>query len=100
MPNLSGLVTQLKKAPDRMQQQLTGLNAALTAFAGVYGKQELSLDARCQQKHAHELQPLPRARWAKVNEQDAKPRNKRGILGMITRLCLAFGVLNALGGRR
>jgi hypothetical protein len=58
MPNLSGLVTQLKKAPDRMQQQLTGLNAALAAFAGVYRKQELSLDARCQQKHAHELQLL------------------------------------------
>jgi ElaB/YqjD/DUF883 family membrane-anchored ribosome-binding protein len=38
MPNLSGLVTQLKKERDRnrVQQQLTGLNAALAAFAGVY----------------------------------------------------------------
>ena len=30
------IVKQLKKERDRVEQQLSGLNAALTAFAGVY----------------------------------------------------------------
>ena len=33
MPNLSLLVKQLKKERDRVEKQLSGLNAALTAFA-------------------------------------------------------------------
>jgi hypothetical protein len=36
MANLSAIVKQLKKERDRVEQQLSGLNAALTAFAGVY----------------------------------------------------------------
>jgi hypothetical protein len=36
LANLSGIVKQLKKERDRVQQQLSGLNAALEAFAGVY----------------------------------------------------------------
>jgi len=36
MPNLSSLVKQLKKERDRVEKQLSGLNAALTAFANVY----------------------------------------------------------------
>ncbi len=36
MENLSSIVGQLKKERDRVQQQLSGLNAALAAFAGVY----------------------------------------------------------------
>jgi hypothetical protein len=36
MPNLSGIVRQLKRERDRVQHQLTGLNAALAAFAGFY----------------------------------------------------------------
>src|SRR5713226_3800223 len=36
MANLSGIVKQLKKERDRVQHQLSGLNAALVAFAGVY----------------------------------------------------------------
>ena len=37
MADLSKIVGQLKKERDRVQQQLSGLNAALAAFAGVYG---------------------------------------------------------------
>jgi hypothetical protein len=37
MANLSGIVQQLKKERDRVQQQLSGLNASLSAFVGVYG---------------------------------------------------------------
>ena len=36
MADLSRIVGQLKKERDRLQQQLTGLNAALAAFAGAY----------------------------------------------------------------
>jgi wyosine [tRNA(Phe)-imidazoG37] synthetase (radical SAM superfamily) len=35
MANLSGIVNQLKKERDRVEKQLLGLNAALSAFAGV-----------------------------------------------------------------
>jgi hypothetical protein len=37
MPNLSSLVKQLKQERDRVEKQLSGLNAAVRAFAGVYG---------------------------------------------------------------
>jgi hypothetical protein len=33
MPNLSGIMTQLRKERNRVEKQLAGLNAALTAFA-------------------------------------------------------------------
>jgi len=36
MTNLSRIVVQLKKERARVEQQLSGLNAALAAFAGVY----------------------------------------------------------------
>jgi hypothetical protein len=36
MTNLSGLVQQLKKERDLVEKQLSGLNAALAAFVGVY----------------------------------------------------------------
>ena len=36
MANVSSIMKQLKTERDRVERQLTGLNAALTAFAGVY----------------------------------------------------------------
>jgi hypothetical protein len=36
LTNLSGIVKQLSKERDQLHQQLSGLNAALEAFAGVY----------------------------------------------------------------
>ena len=36
MADLSSIVKQLKEERDRVEQQLSGLNAALAAFAGVY----------------------------------------------------------------
>lgn len=36
MANLSGIVQQLKKERDLVEKQLSGLNAALAAFVGVY----------------------------------------------------------------
>ena len=37
MANLSGIVQALKDERDRVEKQLSALNAALTAFVGVYG---------------------------------------------------------------
>jgi hypothetical protein len=37
MANLSSIMKQLKQERGRVERQLSGLNAALTAFAGVYG---------------------------------------------------------------
>ncbi len=37
MGDVSSILRQLKKERDRVEKQLSGLNAALRAFAGVYG---------------------------------------------------------------
>ncbi len=39
MANVSSIMKQLKQERDRVERQLSGLNAALTAFAGVYRRQ-------------------------------------------------------------
>ncbi len=52
LANLSGIVKQLKKERDRVEQQLSGLDAALRAFANVYSGTKPGADQR--------------ARWAKV----------------------------------
>ena len=73
MADLSRIVGQLKKERDRLQQQLTGLNAALAAFAGAYSsdaskrasavktkRRPLSAKGRAAIRRAQ------KARWAKV----------------------------------
>jgi len=60
-------VKQLKKERDRVQQQLSGLNAALEAFAGVYRgnngtrpRRKMSAEGRAR------IAAAQRARWARV----------------------------------
>ena len=71
MANLSGIVKQLKKERDRVEQQLSGLNAALAAFAGVYRgtvkprRKRRKLSAKSRAKIA----AAQRARWAKVKSK-------------------------------
>ena len=67
MPNLSSLVKQLKKERDRVEKQLSGLNAALVAFANVYNgakpvqkRRKMSVAAR------KKIAAAQRRRWAKV----------------------------------
>ena len=67
MANLSSIVRQLKKERDRVEKQLSGLNAALTAFANVYGvgkpsRKRRKMSARSRAKIA----AAQRRRWAKV----------------------------------
>ena len=74
MPNLSGLIKQLKKERDRVERQLSGLNAALTAFANVYGgtvkpsRKRRKMSAKSRAKIA----AAQRARWAKFRRGKMK----------------------------
>jgi hypothetical protein len=63
---------QLKKERDRVQQQLSGLNAALEAFAAVYRngskpRRKMSPTGRAR------IAAAQRARWAKVKGQKFVP---------------------------
>ncbi len=67
MANLSSIMQQLKKERGRVEKQLSGLNAALTAFANVYSetvkpsRKRRKMSAKSRAKIA----AAQRARWAK-----------------------------------
>ncbi len=66
MPNLSSIIAQLKKERDRVEKQLTGLNAALAAFAGVYSNGQPSRKRRkMSAKSRAKIAATQRRRWAK-----------------------------------
>jgi hypothetical protein len=66
MPNVSLLVKQLKKERDRAERQLSGLNAALTAFANVYGGGKPTRKRRKMSgKSRAKIAAAQRARWAR-----------------------------------
>jgi hypothetical protein len=72
LANLSVLVKQLKKERDRVQQQLSGLNAALEAFAGVYrGNNGIKPRRKISAKGRASIAAAQRARWARVNGNKA-----------------------------
>jgi hypothetical protein len=67
MSNLSGIVKQLKKERDRVERQLSGLNAAISAFTGVYAgtkptRKKRTISAAGRKRIA----AAQRARWAKI----------------------------------
>ena len=66
MTNVSSIIGQLKRERDRVAKQLSGLNAALTAFAGVYGVGKPSRKRRkMSAKSRAKIAAAQRARWAK-----------------------------------
>jgi len=67
MTNLSSFVKQLKKERDRVERQLSGLNAAVAAFAGVYGGSKPARKRRkMSAKSRAKIAAAQRRRWAKV----------------------------------
>ena len=75
LANLSGIVKQLKKERDRVQQQLSGLNAALEAFAGVYrGQNGTNPRRKMSAKGRARIAAAQRARWAKVKREQKRPK--------------------------
>ena len=75
MPNVSSLLKQLKQERDRVANQLSGMDAALRAFAGVYsgtnGKRQISAAGRKR------IAAAQRARWAKVRGKATVATPKR-----------------------
>jgi hypothetical protein len=76
MANWSIVVSQLKKERDRVEKQLLGLNAALTAFVAAYGDHangsSRSLSAAARRK----MSLAQKRRWAKHKSvvQPAQPK--------------------------
>jgi hypothetical protein len=67
MANFAAIVKQLKKERDRVEKQLSGLNAALAAFAGVYrGTAKPRRKRRMSAKARAKIAAAQRKRWAKV----------------------------------
>jgi len=69
MGNVSVIVRQLKKERDKVEKQLSGLNAALAAFVGTYygngakaTRKKRTMSAAGRKKIA----AAQRARWAKI----------------------------------
>jgi hypothetical protein len=73
MPNVSSIMKQLQKERDRIERQLSGLNAALTAFAGVYNRAKPVRKRRKMSVAARKkVAAAQRRRWAKFK---AKRKN-------------------------
>jgi hypothetical protein len=66
MPNVSSIVKQLKQERDRVAKQLSGLEAALTAFASAYSRTKPSRKRRMSAKSRAKIAAAQRRRWAKV----------------------------------
>ena len=66
MGTVSSIIAQLKQERDRVERQLTGLNAALTAFAGVYSGSAINGKRRISAAGRKRIAAAQRARWAKV----------------------------------
>ena len=67
MANLSAIVKELKRERALVQKQLSGLDAALKAFARVYrGAQSGRKRRRLSAKARAKIAAAQRTRWAKV----------------------------------
>ena len=64
------IIAEVKKERDKVQRQLAGFNAALAAFAGVYGKKtRASRPHRISAAGRARIAAAARARWARVKGQ-------------------------------
>ena len=77
LANLSGIVEQLSKERDRLQQQLSGFNAALEAFAGVYrGNNGIKPRRKISAKGRASIAAAQRARWARAKGIGEVPKRR------------------------
>jgi hypothetical protein len=73
MAKMSGIVKMLTKERNRVQLQLSGLNAALSAFAGVYsGTKPTRKKGTMSAAGRKRIAAAQRARWAKVKAAKKK----------------------------
>jgi hypothetical protein len=73
MANLFGIMQQLKKERDRVERELSGLNAALAAFVNVYAGRSKPTTGRKRRKMSvaarKKIAAAQRERWAKARKQ-------------------------------
>jgi hypothetical protein len=73
MGDVSSIIKQLKQERDRVEKQLSGLNAALTAFANVYGRGKPTRKRRkVSAKSRAKIAAAQRRRWAKFRKSATK----------------------------
>jgi hypothetical protein len=72
MANVSSIISQLKKERDRVERQLSGLNAALTAFANVHGGKPIRKRRKMSAKSRAMIAAAQRRRWAKFKKSAKK----------------------------
>ena len=66
MANVSSIVKQLRNERDRVERQLSGIDAALRAFASVYsGGRPVRKRRKMSAKSRAKIAAAQRARWAK-----------------------------------
>jgi hypothetical protein len=69
MAKVPGIVKQLKKERDKVERQLSGLNAALSAFIGAYAGKTAAKPRKRRKMSAagrKRIAAAQRARWAKI----------------------------------
>ena len=72
MANVSSILKQLRKERDRVAKQLSGMDAALRAFAGVYSNGQPSRKRRKMSARSRaKIAAAQRARWAKFRKSKA-----------------------------
>jgi hypothetical protein len=72
MANVSSIIGQLKAERDRVAKQLSGMDAALRAFAGVYGgSKPRGKRRKMSAKSRAKIAAAQRARWAKFRKSKA-----------------------------
>ena len=72
MANVSSILKQLRKERDRVAKQLSGMDAALRAFAGVYSNGQPSRKRRKMSVRSRaKIAAAQRARWAKFRKSKA-----------------------------
>ncbi len=77
LASLSGIVKELSKERDRLHAQLSGLNAALEAFAGVYrGNNGIQPRRKISAKGRARIAAAQRARWAKAKGIAGVPKKR------------------------
>ena len=90
MANLSGVMMQLKKERDRVQHQLSGLNAALEAFAAVNRENtETKPRRKLSAKGRASIAAAQRARWAKTKGQQTGPKPGKRTMSVSARRKIA-----------
>jgi hypothetical protein len=85
MTNLAGIVKKLKDERERVEKQLSALNAALTAFVGEYGGSKSNgprtMSAAARKKISRAQKPRWAKRTASNSKATAKPKRTMSAAG-------------------